>query len=48
MIRLRRFAASASLLLLLVPVGDAFAQTGTHLVIVVGLSGDPEHGELFK
>ena len=27
--------------------GTAYAQ-GTHLVIVVGLAGDPEHGELFK
>ena len=27
--------------------GTAFAQS-THLVIVVGLAGDPEHGELFK
>ena len=27
--------------------GSAFAQS-THLLIVVGLPGDPEHGELFK
>jgi hypothetical protein len=28
--------------------GTAYAQNATHLVIVVGLAGDPEHGELFK
>ena len=27
--------------------GSAFAQS-THLLVVVGLAGDPEHGELFK
>ena len=32
---------------LVVLSGSAFAQT-THLLIVVGLPGDPEHGELFK
>jgi hypothetical protein len=35
------------LLVLLVLSGTAFAQS-THLLIVVGLAGDPEHGELFK
>lgn len=55
MSRLRGFAASASqarrvllaALACLVVGSQAFAQT-THLVVVVGLSGDPEHGELFK
>jgi hypothetical protein len=32
---------------LLVLGGTAYAQS-THLLIVVGLAGDPEHGELFK
>jgi hypothetical protein len=32
---------------LMLLAGNAFAQS-THLVIVVGLAGDPEHGELFK
>lgn len=49
MIRLRGLAASALALLavLLASAGSAAAQ-GTHLVVVVGLAGDPEHGELFK
>ena len=58
MIRLRRFATSAGparsrglVLLLLVAMltcaTQAFGQS-THLVIVVGLAGDPEHGELFR
>ena len=54
-LRLRRFAASASpvrycalgLILFSLPRA-ASAQNATHLVIVVGLAGDPEHGELFK
>ena len=47
--RVRRCAASAIalLVLLLASHGQAFAQS-THLVVVVGLAGDPEHGELFK
>ena len=49
MIRRRSWAASALALLavLLASAGSAAAQ-GTHLVVVVGLAGDPEHGELFK
>ena len=35
-------------LALLGAVSPAFAQSSTHLLIVVGLSGDHEHGELFK
>lgn len=35
------------LTLLLAPAATALAQS-THLVVVVGLAGDPEHGELFK
>jgi hypothetical protein len=52
--RLRRFAATAGrraallavLLCVATPV-TAFAQS-THLLIVVGLPGDPEHGETFS
>ena len=47
MIRLRRIAALAAFAAVLALGGTAFAQS-THLVIVVGLAGDPEHGELFK
>jgi len=52
-IRLRRRASlsgQAALLLvaLLALRGTAYAQSSTHLVIVVGLAGDPEHGELFR
>ena len=47
--RLRAFGASACLAALMVfgAAVSAFAQA-THLVVVVGLAGDPEHGELFK
>ena len=53
MIRLRRRASlSGQAALLLVALlglrGTAYAQSSTHLVIVVGLAGDPEHGELFR
>lgn len=41
-----RACATALALCLLAPVA-AYAQT-THVLIVVGLAGDPEHGELFK
>jgi len=41
----RRLLVAA--LLCLSPASAAFAQN-THLLIVVGLPGDPEHGELFK
>jgi hypothetical protein len=47
-LRLRRFAALAVALAWLSNPTPAFAQSATHLVIVVGLAGDPEHGELFK
>ena len=56
MTRLRRFAATAGrpwrvVVLLLgalsVVANSAFAQT-THLLIVVGLAADAEHGEVFK
>jgi hypothetical protein len=45
-VRVRGVVAGV-LALLLVLSGTAFAQA-SHLLIVVGLSGDPEHGELFK
>ncbi|HEY2434772.1 MAG TPA: hypothetical protein VGI12_19020 [Vicinamibacterales bacterium] len=47
-IRLRRTFRSVvcAIVLVLAPVTSAFAQS-THLLIVVGLPGDPEHGELF-
>lgn len=54
MTRRRRFAASARhagvllLLALCLTPTPAYAQHTTHLVIVVGLAGDPEHGELFR
>jgi len=48
--RLRRYAVSAAtpiiVLASLCLASEAFAQS-THLLIVVGLAGDPEHGELF-
>jgi hypothetical protein len=47
-LRLRRFAALAVALAWVSNAAPAFAQNATHLVIVVGLAGDPEHGELFK
>ncbi len=54
MSRLRRIAAPGSVsrlatafVLALLFAAPAYAQS-THLVIVVGLAGDPEHGELFK
>jgi hypothetical protein len=47
-LRLRRFAALAVALAWMSNPTPAFAQNATHLVIVVGLAGDPEHGELFK
>ena len=37
----------AALALLCAPA-NAFAQSSSHLLVVVGLAGDPEHGELFK
>ena len=45
MTRLRRFAATAGLALALTAPG--FAQSSSHVVIVVGLAGSPEHGEVF-
>jgi hypothetical protein len=52
MTRPRRPAAQARVAwfvwAMLFVAAPAFAQTATHLVIVVGLAGDPEHGELFK
>jgi hypothetical protein len=47
-LRLRRLAALAIALAWMSNPTAAFAQSATHLVIVVGLAGDPEHGELFK
>ena len=38
---------AASLLALLLSAAPAFAQN-VHLVVIVGLAGDPEHGELFQ
>ena len=48
----RRFAAPSGrwallLVALLMGATQAYGQS-THLVVVVGLAGDPEHGELFK
>lgn len=49
MIRLRRAAAAGVVALVAAACpAPVFAQHATHLVIVVGLAGDPEHGELFK
>ena len=45
--RLRIGTALLPALVLMSSASAAFAQ-GTHLVVVVGLAGDPEHGELFK
>ncbi|HYT68463.1 MAG TPA: hypothetical protein VEL51_18700 [Vicinamibacterales bacterium] len=55
MSRLRSFAASAGqlpsvlvcALSCLCVTGSVFAQSSSYLLIVVGLAGDPEHGELF-
>jgi hypothetical protein len=41
-------ATSALLLLLLVGTPAVVCAQSTHLLIVVGLAADPEHGELFK
>lgn len=43
----RGFALAALAVAAMLLATPAFAQS-THLVIVVGLAGDPEHGELFK
>ena len=43
----RRLRGLLTVLAVLVFSGTAFAQS-THLLIVVGLPGDPEHGELFN
>ena len=55
MSRLRRYAASAGrgarvllTVALLCAPATAFAQSSSHLLVIVGLAGDPEHGELFK
>ena len=55
MSRLRRFAASAgqvrvllTALALLCAPANTFAQPSSHLLVIVGLAGDPEYGELFK
>src|SRR3954468_10342362 len=37
-----------SLVVSMAMLSTAAAAESTHLLIVVGLSGDPEHGELFK
>ena len=47
----RRPTARALLVLALLaisPAAPALAQPASHLLIVVGLAGDPEHGELFQ
>ena len=43
-----RNVLGALVLLVLVVLGGTAHAQATHLVIVVGLAGDPEHGELFK
>jgi hypothetical protein len=43
----RLIAAAAALLIPLVVPAAAYAQ-GAHVVVIVGLAGDPEHGELFR
>jgi hypothetical protein len=45
---LKRLAEVAGLLVLLVGTPAVVRAQSTHLLIVVGLAGDPEHGELFK
>jgi hypothetical protein len=45
--RLEVGRALVTVLVWLTLTGSAFAQS-SHLLIVVGLAGDPEHGELFK
>lgn len=45
--RLEAGRALVTVLVWLTLTGSAFAQS-SHLLIVVGLAGDPEHGELFK
>jgi hypothetical protein len=45
--RLEAGRALVTVLVWLTLTSSAFAQT-SHLLIVVGLAGDPEHGELFK
>jgi hypothetical protein len=45
--RLRPARAATLLLALVLSAAPAFAQN-VHLVVIVGLAGDPEHGELFQ
>jgi len=45
---LKRLRDLAALFLVMILTPGAVCAQSTHLLIVVGLAGDPEHGELFK